>query len=64
LTTSVSSGVLCSNHFAISTFISNGFHSKKKENEHSKGNGCLIGSPGKWLSSIFVGANVLYDDVA
>jgi len=35
LTTSVLSGVLRSNHFAISTFISNGFHPKKKENEHS-----------------------------
>jgi len=35
LITSVLSGVLCSNHFAISTSISNGFHPKKKENEHS-----------------------------
>jgi hypothetical protein len=55
---------LVSNHFAIFTFISNGFHPKKKESEQSQRNGCLIGSPGKWLSCIFVEANVFYDTIA
>jgi hypothetical protein len=40
------------------------FIQKKKENEQSKRNGCLIGSPGKWLSCIFVEANVFYDTIA